>query len=353
MSARRLLLIAPGRGSYGADELGYLGRRLAIAGQLSAASRMIEAVEADRQAWGRVSLTELDAAARFSPAKHLPGPNAGPMIFLCSAIDQSLIPRSAGETVGVIGNSMGWYTALAVGGALEFRDAHRLVDTMASAPPVGGQLILPWVDAKWRPDPEEKEHILQIVSELQDRGARVWVSIRLGGYFVLAGDESGLTALEERLPKRKVGRHTYPFRLAFHAAFHTPLVQEASERGLDALSELDWRRPDLPLVDGQGRLYSPFSTRVDVLEDYTLVDQVLTTFDFTLSLRMALRELQPDLLVLLGPGATLGGAIAQVLIQEHWRGIRSKSDFQSIQGSEEPVLLSMGRADQFDRLMSL
>ncbi|HGY91507.1 MAG TPA: ACP S-malonyltransferase [Planctomycetes bacterium] len=353
MTSRRLLLIAPGRGSYAADELGFLARRLEMAEPGSTAARWIESVEEDRRAWGRVSLVDLDAAPRFSPAKHLPGPNAGPMIFLCSAVDQSLIPDSAGKTVGVIGNSMGWYTALALGGALDFRDAHRLVDTMASAPPVGGQLIVPWVNGEWCPDADEEARILGTVSELQRRGARVWVSIRLGGYFVLAGDESGLTALEERLPKRKVGRHTYPFRLAFHAAFHTPLVKEASERGLEALSDLAWRRPRIPLVDGQGRLYSPFSTSVDLLEDYTLVDQVLSTFDFTLALRMALRELQPDLLVLLGPGATLGGAIAQVLIQEHWRGIRSKSDFQAIQGSEEPVLLSMGRADQFDRLMGL
>ncbi len=353
MTSRRLLLIAPGRGSYTADELGFLHRRLELAGPDSDAARMVEAAEAARAAWGRMSLMELDAAPRFSPAKHLPGPNAGPMIYLCSMLDGSLVPESAGRVVGVIGNSMGWYTALALAGSLKADDAHRLVDTMASAPPRGGQLIIPWVDADWRPDPDERARILHAVSDLRDQGARVWVSIRLGGYLVLAGDEAGLTALEERLPKRKIGRHAYPFRLAFHAAFHTPLVREASERGLEALSDLDWRRPDTPLVDGRGRLYSPYSTSVDLLEDYTLVDQVLSTFDFTLSLRMALRELQPDLLVLLGPGATLGGAIAQGLIQENWRGIRSKADFQSVQESDEPVLLSMGRADQFDRLSRL
>ncbi len=49
---------------------------------------------------------------------------------------------------------------------------------------------------------------------------------------------------------------------------------------------------------------------------------------------------------LLGPGDTLGGAIAQALIAIGWRGLRSKQDFQEVQASDSPFLLAMGREDQ-------
>ena len=52
-----------------------------------------------------------------------------------------------------------------------------------------------------------------------------------------------------------------------------------------------------------------------------------------------------DRIILLGPGDTLGGAIAQALIAIQWRGLRSKSDFQEMQAAE-PFLISMGREDQ-------
>ena len=81
------------------------------------------------------------------------------------------------------------------------------------------------------------------------------------------------------------------------------------------------------------------------------MEQVLSTFDFTTSIRAALREFAPERVVLLGPGETLGGAIAQVLVLEGWQGIRSKSEFIARQATDEPILISMGRPDQYDRFV--
>jgi hypothetical protein len=67
--------------------------------------------------------------------------------------------------------------------------------------------------------------------------------------------------------------------------------------------------------------------------------------------RVALRAFGPDHLVLLGPGETLGGAIAQVLILERWRGIDSKTAFLARQ-AENPFLISMSRRDQSARVAS-
>ena len=73
-------------------------------------------------------------------------------------------------------------------------------------------------------------------------------------------------------------------------------------------------------------------------------EQVTTPYDLTAFLRVALREYAPDRMVLPGPGNTLGGVVAQVMIAEGWRGLRSKADFQVMQKSEDPPIESMRRA---------
>ena len=56
------------------------------------------------------------------------------------------------------------------------------------------------------------------------------------------------------------------------------------------------------------------------------------------------------MIVALGPGDSLGGAIGQALVLEGWDGIRSKSDFRERQASGEPILLSLGRSEDRERL---
>ena len=88
------------------------------------------------------------------------------------------------------------------------------------------------------------------------------------------------------------------------------------------------------------------------LRDYTFVTQILETYDFTRAIQVAVKEYAPDRIILLGPGDTLGGAIAQALIAIRWQGMRSKQDFQAVQGSDGPLLLSMGRGDQRSQVVA-
>ena len=66
---------------------------------------------------------------------------------------------------------------------------------------------------------------------------------------------------------------------------------------------------------------------------------------FTASVRVAIKEFAPEKLILLGPGQSLGGAVGQSLIQNHWLDINSKSDFLK-QQKKDPFVLAMGREDQ-------
>ena len=348
----RVGVICPGRGTYTSKELGSLSSAGHLGG-LEERRKLLHRADTYRKQAGRKTTSELDQAERFRSI-HLRGENAAALIFLGSAQDWAVLPKGL-DVVAVCGNSMGWYSALHVAGVLGFDDGFRLADTMGSYQldgVVGGQIIYPLLDDEWRRDMELEAHLQQVMDELGDTGAELYRSIHLGGFEVIAGPEESLRLLMDSLPGRRLGERDYPFQLQGHSAFHSRMMEPTSLKAYDALAELPWARPKVHLIDGRGAVNAPEYADPKRLREYTLGHQVTRTFDFTASVRMMLREFAPDALVLLGPGETLGGAIAHILIQQGYRGIRSKRDFLDRQQSGEPVLISLARADQVSFLKS-
>ena len=332
---KRVAVICPGRGSYTEATLG----------SLPSGHPWVQRAESLRAEFGLEPLLSLDGAERFRSALHLKPSNVSPLIWLISMLD-SARALEQDRCVCVAGNSMGWYTALAVGGALDFDDGFRLVQTMSllqeeAAPQLrGGQIVYPIVGDDWRADPER---YASVVRALETSGGEAAESIRLGGYAVLAGSDAGMAHLLASLPALEVGRARYPLRLAQHGPYHTPWVEPVAERARERLGDLNWMRPHTTLVDGRGVCFSPTSTDVDELQRVTLGHQVVAAYDFTRSVQVVLREYAPAELVLPGPGNTLGGVCGQVLVAERWRGITDRAAFDSLQAGSDPIVRSMGR----------
>ncbi len=335
------LVVCPGRGTYGKAELGYLKRLHANKADL------IATVDRLRSARGQPTISELDGADRFSPALHTRGDTASPLIFTASYADFLAIDRSRFDVAAVTGNSMGWYTTLPCGGAVSAENGFRIIDAMgqhSQAGEPGGQVLLSLVDEEWREVPGLRESLLALAADINARPhAQLYVSIELGGMIVFAGDEAGLAALLAEAPPTP-GRD--PMRLVNHGPFHTPMMQGSSDRATATLPTEWFSAPAVPMIDGRGHIWRRFASNASALWRYTFVTQVLETYDFTRAIQTAVREHAPDRIILLGPGDTLGGAIAQALISIGWRGLTSKSDFQEMQVSSEPILLSMGREEQ-------
>jgi malonyl CoA-acyl carrier protein transacylase len=334
------LIICPGRGTYGKAELGYLKR---LHGDKKGLLETVDRLRAER---GQKTLSELDGAERFSPALHTRGDVASPLIFTSSYADFLAIDRERHDIVAVTGNSMGWYTALACAGAVSPEQGFRIVDAMgenSQAGEPGGQMLLTVVDENWREVPGLRTALLALAENVNGRpGSALYLSIDLGGMMVFAGNETGLNALLAEAPPTP-GRA--PLRLVNHGPFHSPLMQGSSDRALDLPAA--WiAAPRIPMVDGRGHIWRPFASNSEALRNYTFATQILETYDFTRAVQVATLEYAPDRIILLGPGDTLGGAIAQALIAIGWRGLRSKQDFQEAQASSKPILLSMGREDQ-------
>ncbi|MDF1666116.1 MAG: ACP S-malonyltransferase [Planctomycetota bacterium] len=351
---QRFLVVAPGRGTYGRKELAWLS-----SGSFSPrALEILAKADAARLKAGLPTITELDSSEKFRPSLHQSGANSSALIFTLAAMDFVTLEDRLGDQgkiAGVLGNSMGWYSSLFTSGHLSFEDAYSIVETMGQRQKdglIGGQLIYPVCNDQWQIIDGRIAEVEQQIEELNKQdGIEVYVSIYLGGNLVLAGNNAGLDALKQSLPEIEMGSHKYPFQLAMHSAFHTPLLSPAS---LDAKahfagSPLSWQRGKYPLIDGRGYPWLPYGGSDSVaLADYTLGHQVTESYDFSTSVRIALREYNPDQVILLGPGSTLGSSIAQTMISERWRGIKSRDDFMNAQENPNRPLVALGRSEQRD-----
>ncbi|MEM9402367.1 MAG: ACP S-malonyltransferase [Pseudomonadota bacterium] len=333
------VIVCPGRGTYNKAELGYLARHHADQ------QALFDDFDAIRSAAGQAGVTELDGADTFSAATYSRGDVASPLIFAASLADARSIDDDI-EIVAVTGNSMGWYIALAVAGAVSPTDGFTIVNTMGTLMHehlIGGQLVYPFVDEDWRADNDSRQKLLDTVATINaDSDKHLALSIDLGGMLVIAGDEAGLKAFEQAVPKRQ---ERYPMRLMNHAAFHTALQQPVSDAGRAQLGGIEFGQPQVPLIDGRGHVWWPHASDTTQLRYYTLGHQVTRPYDFTGAVQAAACEFAPDLFIVTGPGTTLGGAVIQSLLQIEWLGLRSKQDFVRRQESE-PLLVSMGMASQ-------
>lgn len=329
----RLLLVCPGRGSYGRNQLRTLqGDNLSL-----------RALDAYRASLGRPTLRELDAAERFSPSLHLAGEHASLLTFGATVADLDALDPERAQVVAVAGNSMGWYTALYAAGALSLLDAARLVETMGAMQKgniVGAQVLYPTVGEDWRPDPG-----LEAAVEAALALPGVYRSIRLGGTAVLGCTPEALPGLLAALPRLDRGERSFPAQLPMHSAFHTPLLAPSGARARVELADLPWHSPRTSLVSGHGHLFRPWSTP-GALAEYTLGAQITEPFDLTLCVRAALGDFAPDAVLLPGPGNTLGAAVAQILIGCGWRGLRDRRDFEEAQRGQRPPVLSLDRPEQ-------
>ena len=332
MAKKRVIVVCPGRGSYTRETSNYLS------GLKPDISNHIISFDKKRESENLTKISELDKN-NFRSKIHMTGENASPLIYACSVKDFMLIDKTKYDIVAICGNSMGWYISLALGGAITFDKGYDLIQTMGTLTQnhgSGGQIIYPIINDEWQIDIEKKELVLK---EIENSNS--FISIYLGGYIVIGGDQNSLDRLLKKLPRND----KYPFQIPFHSAFHTSLLSGVVATAQSSFNRNIFNRPSIPLVDGRGNIWSPWSTNKSELYNYTLDHQIIKPYNFSSSIEVALKEFCPDNIILLGPGNTLGGPVAQVLIDHNWNDLKAKSEF--VQNQEEnPFVLSMGIDEQ-------
>ena len=158
MNKNRIVVICPGRGSYTRDTSDYLSLCS------NTAKEHIEWMDEKREEAKLPTLSLLDSSP-FKTKIHMAGKHASPLTYACSLSDFFSIDLEKYEIVAITGNSMGWYTALALGGALGTKNAYHLIQNMGSIMDyglIGGQIIYPIVDKNWK----IKESIKQMIHKV-------------------------------------------------------------------------------------------------------------------------------------------------------------------------------------------
>ena len=332
MNKKRVVIVCPGRGSYTRETLGYLDN------SPSYLKEYLSNFDKKRLALKLQSISELDKES-FRAKTHMIGINASPLIYACSLSDFLFINKDKFEIIAICGNSMGWYTALALGGVLTIQNGYDLIQKMGSLTQQkgdGGQIIYPIINEEWVIDDEKRKYLFSEIKKYN-----LHISIYLGGYIVIGGAQESLDKILKILPKED----KYPFQIPYHSAFHTTLLNSITQLAMDSVGKEIFNMPKIPLIDGDGSIWSPWSSSLSELYRYTLNHQVINTYNFSSSVNVAIKEFCPDHLILLGPGNSLGGPVAQILIEKNWNNLKSKNDFIDSQ-SQDPFILSMGIADQ-------
>lgn len=335
MTKKTALVVCPGRGTYNKAELGYIGQHL----KHPALLEQFDAVRAKRSL---PTVSELDQQAMFSRALHLKAENAAALIFAAGITDYQSIDPAQFDIVAVTGNSMGWYTALGCAGVLSADKGMHLVTDMAmlTADAAGAQFIYPVIDENWQPDIRRQA---LVDAQLKRHHGELFMSIVYGGYAVIAGTTEAVKSAMAELPPCD---DRFPLLLPGHAAFHTQLMQQASDKALTMWPYTEFSLPQVPLIDGRGHIWPALGSDLTALQRYTLQHQVCQAYDFSLALQVAVKEFAPDHIILCGPGMALGSAVAQSLISIGWNGLNSKQDFTLAQQQPVPFVLSMGDIQQ-------
>ena len=157
-----------------------------------------------------------------------------------------LINKDRYDVGAVCGNSRGGYIALALGGVISYDRGYDLIQTMGTLTHnhgLGGQIIYPIIDDEWKIDYVKKEVVLKEIENV-----KAYISIHLGGYIVIGGEQKSLDILLKKLP----ANDKYPFQIPFHSAFHTPILDHVTSLAQSSIHNSIFNKQTIPLVDGRG-----------------------------------------------------------------------------------------------------
>ncbi len=205
----------------------------------------------------------------------------------------------------VAGHSLGEYTAAVASGALSFEDGMRLVALrgrlMAEA-----QSERPGTMAAIIGLPIER--LSELTEQASAAGVVAPANLNTPSQIVVSGEVDGVERAMELAEEAGADKVV---RLQVGAAFHSELMKPAQAKMADAMDDVRWSDPDVPLASNAfGRLVT---TADDVRE--ALVAQIASPVRWVECVH-ALDSAGATTYLEVGPGRVLGGLVKQILGME-------------------------------------
>jgi [acyl-carrier-protein] S-malonyltransferase len=199
------------------------------------------------------------------------------------------------------GHSLGEYTALVAADALSLHDAARLVrlrgQLMQDAAPAGSGAMAAVLGA-------EDAVVVEVCKAASNDEIVVPANYNSPGQVVIGGHAAAVDRAIALLAERGVRKAV---KLAVSAPSHTPLMREAANRLSEAMAKLDWREPQVPVVQN---VDAEVHTGVQSIRD-ALVRQLYLPVQWT-SCVQALAAAGATRIAECGPGKVLTGLVKRI-----------------------------------------
>ncbi len=214
------------------------------------------------------------------------------------------------------GHSLGEYTALVAAGALTLRDGAHLVrlrgQLMQDAAPAGVGAMAAVLGA-------EDVLVQDVCTEAAGSQVVVPANFNSPGQIVIGGDAAAVDRALALLAEKGVRKAV---KLAVSVPSHTPLMREAANRLAEVMAGLDWRAPQLPVVQNvDARVHDG----VDAIRQ-ALVQQLYQPVQWTGCVQ-ALAARGASRVAECGPGKVLTGLVKRIDKSIDGRPLATPADF--------------------------
>ena len=214
------------------------------------------------------------------------------------------------------GHSLGEYTALVAAGALTLRDGAHLVrlrgQLMQDAAPAGVGAMAAVLGA-------EDALVQDVCTEAAGSQVVVPANFNSPGQIVIGGDAAAVDRALALLAEKGVRKAV---KLAVSVPSHTPLMREAANRLAEVMAGLDWRAPQLPVVQN---VDAQVHDGVDAIRQ-ALVQQLYQPVQWTGCVQ-ALAARGASRVAECGPGKVLTGLVKRIDKSIDGRPLATPADF--------------------------
>ncbi|MBE0415269.1 MAG: ACP S-malonyltransferase [Dehalococcoidia bacterium] len=226
--------------------------------------------------------------------------NAQPAILTVSIACLKSVAEVAGGLICPVfmaGHSLGEYTALVAAQVLDFKDAVRLTRQRGKLMQEAGERVPGGMAAIIALDEVSMEAICE------ETGAQI-ANINSPGQIVISGTKPALVRAMD-LARAMGARHIMPLKVS--GAFHSPLMQPAAEGMAQALSQLSFRDPNVPIVVNSTA--HPVTTANEIKDE--LVRQLSSCVQWQKSVEYMV-DAGVSTFIEIGPGQVLSGLIKRI-----------------------------------------
>lgn len=250
--------------------------------------------------------------------------NAQPALMACGVASFRVLKKITGKTLPqladyVCGHSLGEYTAMTVSEVFSLKECSKLLrlrgNAMQKAVPVGKGAMAAFIGA-------DISTILDILKQVQSFGVCDIANDNSDGQVVISGD---LEAVENAINLMKQHGIKRAVLLPVSAPFHCRLMQPAQLTMEEALNNLEFQQPTLPIISNINAEPETDPNKLRI----NLIDQVTGTVKWRETMLLA-KKLGVQKITELGSGKVLTGIAKRMIENVSILNIENSADLENI-----------------------